>query len=135
LEANDADPGHQSATSHIPKTNAGIEKITCKLFIIKREGELEKAELLVSGPINRTAEKLTINAQIAINIVISWTKYLPLDLTHMLTKIKPVHKVCIIRLISAKLNPSLEKGKNTIAPIVTKTTVRMVRPAIFPCEE
>ncbi len=102
-------PGRQSDTSHTPKTIAGIEKIPCKIFITKREGELEKAELLVRGPINSTAEKLTNNAQIAINIIISWIKYLPLNLTHILTKIKPVQKVCIIRLISAKLNPTCRK--------------------------
>ena len=50
----------------LPRTIAGIEKIPCKLFITKRKGELEKAELLVKGPINSTAEKLTINALIAI---------------------------------------------------------------------
>jgi hypothetical protein len=65
------DPGCQCATSHTPKTNAGIEKIPCKLFITRREGELKKAELMVKGPINNTAEKLTNNAHITINIVIS----------------------------------------------------------------
>ena len=74
LAANDVDPGRQSATSHTPKTNAGIEKMACKLFITKREGELENEELLLRGPIKSTAEKLTNNAHITTSIVISCTK-------------------------------------------------------------
>ncbi len=135
--ANDVDPGRQSATSQTPKTNAGTEKMACKLFISKREGELEKVwrELLLRGPINNTAEKPTNQAQITTSIVISCTKYLPLILNHMLTKTKAVQKVCITRLISAKLKPTAEKGKKNIVPIVTIITMRTVRAAIFPCED
>jgi hypothetical protein len=76
LAGNDVDSGRQSATSHVPKTKAGIEKMPCKLFMTNRRGELESTwdESLLKGPMSSTVEKPTINTHITISIVISCTK-------------------------------------------------------------
>jgi len=38
LAGNAVDSGRQTATSHVPKINAGIGKMPCKAFMIKRRG-------------------------------------------------------------------------------------------------
>ena len=70
------DSGRQSATSQIPKTNAGTEKTPCKMFMIKRRGVLENTskEVKLRGSINITAENPTNHTHITTSKVISCTK-------------------------------------------------------------
>ena len=70
LVANDVDPGRQSATSHAPKANAGIEKMACKLNAARFRGELKymSRELLPGGDISSTPVKL-INAEKTTSII------------------------------------------------------------------
>jgi hypothetical protein len=76
LAGNVVDSGRQSATSQVPKTNAGIEKTPCRMFMINRKGVLEKAfrEVRLKGSMNTTAENPTIQASITISSVISCKK-------------------------------------------------------------
>ena len=76
LAGNVVDSGRQSATSQIPKTNAGIENTPCNIFMISRRGVFENAsnEVRLSGSINITAENPTNHTHITINKVISCTK-------------------------------------------------------------
>jgi len=77
LATNDNDPERQRKTSQIPKINAETEKMPCKPFITNRViGELDNIceELLIEGPITKTAEKPTSHAEITTNIVILCTK-------------------------------------------------------------
>ena len=108
----------------------------CRRVVINRKGELRYTckEPLLSGDIRSTTEKLIRDPLITISIVISCAKYLPLLLNHMLTRTRAVQKVCITKLISAKLNPISKKGKKAKAPNCTKIVKKMVRTAIFPFE-
>ena len=70
LAANVIDPGRQSATSHVPKTNAGIEKKACNVNAAKFKGELKytSRELLPGGDMSSTPVKL-INAEKTTSII------------------------------------------------------------------
>ena len=76
LAGNVVDSGRQSATSQIPKTNAGTENTPCSIFMIRRRGVFENAskKVRLRGSINITAENPTNHTHITISKVISCAK-------------------------------------------------------------